>query len=122
MYSPALTDFIFMVKQTSYMFVTGPDVVKAVLNEDITKEDLGGAGTHSSISGVSHGQYNNDIECLMAVRKLFNFMPLNSKEAPPATIWTDKDEKNQPASILLDNIVPDDPNKPYDMKLVVKTI
>jgi propionyl-CoA carboxylase beta chain len=121
-YSPALTDFIFMVRNTSYMFVTGPEVVKAVLNEDITKEDLGGSNTHSSISGVSHNQYNNDIELLLATRELFNYMPLSNREAPPQTNWTEEDERSQPSTKLLDNIVPDDANKPYDMKLVVKTI
>jgi propionyl-CoA carboxylase beta chain len=121
-YSPALTDFIFMVKSTSYMFVTGPDVVKAVLNEDITKEDLGGANTHSSVSGVSHGQFNNDIEALIGMRDLFNYMPLSSREAPPKTAWTEEDERSQVSMRLLDNIVPDDPNKPYNMKLAIQTI
>ncbi len=121
-YSPALTDFIFMVRNTSYMFVTGPEVVKAVLNEDITKEELGGSNTHASVSGVAHGQFNNDIEAILATRDLFNYMPLSNRECPPATEWTAEDEKNQCATKLLDNIVPDDPNKPYDMKLVIKTI
>lgn len=121
-YSPALTDFIFMVKNTSYMFVTGPDVVKAVLNEDITKEDLGGSNTHASVSGVAHAQYNNDIEAILATKELFNYMPLSAKHSPPQTEWTEEDEKNQASTRLLDNIVPDDPNKPYDMKLVIKTI
>jgi propionyl-CoA carboxylase beta chain len=121
-YSPALTDFIFMVRNSSYMFVTGPEVVKAVLNEDITKEDLGGSNTHSTISGVSHNQYNNDIEAILATRDLFNYMPLSNKHCPPDTVWTEADEKNQPSSKILDNIVPDDPNKPYDMKLVIKSI
>eukprot|EP00826_Nyctotherus_ovalis_P046539 TRINITY_DN526_c0_g1_i6.p1 TRINITY_DN526_c0_g1~~TRINITY_DN526_c0_g1_i6.p1 ORF type:complete len:430 (-),score=149.14 TRINITY_DN526_c0_g1_i6:95-1384(-) len=121
-YSPALTDFIFMVRHTSYMFVTGPDVVKAVLNEDITKEDLGGANTHSSVSGVSHGQFNNDIEAIIGIRDLFNYMPLSSKEYPPKIQWTEADEQNQVSTKLLDNIVPDDPNRPYNMKLVIQTI
>ena len=119
-YSPALTDFIFMVRNTSYMFVTGPEVVKAVLNEDITKEELGGAGTHAGISGVSHGQYNNDIEMILGTRDLFNFMPLSNREVPPATEWTAADEKDQCSTKLLDNIVPDDPNRPYNMNLVIK--
>ena len=121
-YSPALTDFIFMVRNSSYMFVTGPDVVKAVLNEDITKEELGGANTHASISGVSHGQYNNDIEAMISTRDLFNYMPLSNRDVPPPRIWTAEDEAVQSSTKLLDNIVPDDPNKPYDMKLVLKTI
>lgn len=121
-YSPALTDFIFMVRGTSYMFVTGPDVVKAVLNEDITKEDLGGANTHSSVSGVSHGQFNNDIEAIISIRDLFNYMPLSNREVPPKIQWTQEDEVSQVSSKLLDNIVPDDPNKPYNMKLVIQTI
>ena len=121
-YSPALTDFIFMVKNTSYMFVTGPDVVKAVLNEIITQEELGGSKTHSAVSGVSHGQFTNDIEAMMGIRELFNYLPLSNKEAPPKIEWTEEDEKNQPSTKLLDNIVPDDPNKPYDMKLVIQNV
>jgi propionyl-CoA carboxylase beta chain len=121
-YSPALTDFIFMVKNTSYMFVTGPDVVKAVLNEDITKEGLGGASTHSQVSGVSHGQFNNDHECIAATRDLFNYLPLSNKVKPPKRPWSEKDETLQTNQVLLNNIVPDDPNKPYDMKLILKTI
>ena len=121
-YSPALTDFIFMVKNTSYMFVTGPDVVKAVLNEDITKEGLGGASTHSTVSGVSHGQFNNDIEAILSVRDLFNYMPLSNREIPPTIEWTEHDEANQSSTKILDNIVPDDPNRPYNMKLVIQSI
>eukprot|EP00831_Metopus_contortus_P064981 TRINITY_DN580_c0_g1_i3.p1 TRINITY_DN580_c0_g1~~TRINITY_DN580_c0_g1_i3.p1 ORF type:complete len:392 (+),score=74.16 TRINITY_DN580_c0_g1_i3:77-1252(+) len=121
-YSPALTDFIFMVRNTSYMFVTGPEVVKAVLNEDITKEELGGSSTHAAISGVAHAQYDNDLEMITATREIFNYLPLSNKERPPETEWTAEDEANQSSTRLLDNIVPDDPNKPYDMKLVVKTI
>ena len=121
-YSPALTDFIFMVKNTSYMFVTGPDVVKAVLNEDITKEGLGGASTHSTVSGVSHGQFNNDIEAILSVRDLFYYMPLSNREIPPTIEWTEHDEANQSSTKILDNIVPDDPNRPYNMKLVIQSI
>jgi propionyl-CoA carboxylase beta chain len=121
-YSPALTDFVAMVKTTSYMFVTGPDVVKTVLNEDISKEDLGGASTHSAVSGVSHFQFTNDIEAIMGVRNLFQYLPLSSKEKPPQREWYDEDEEDQPSQDLLNNIVPDDPNKPYDMKMIIESV
>ena len=78
-YSPAMTDFIFMVKRTSYMFVTGPDVVKTVTQEDVTQEELGGAHTHTTKSGVAHGAFENDIEALKAMRELYDYLPLNSK-------------------------------------------
>ena len=121
-YSPALTDWVLMVKNTSYMFVTGPEVCKAVLHEDVTKEELGGASAHAAISGVCHGAYTNDIELLAATRDLFNYLPLSSTNKTPSKQWTKEDERCQPSQKLLDNLVPDDTNKPYDMQLVIKTI
>lgn len=82
-YSPALTDFIFMVKDTSYLFITGPDVVKAVTNEDVTQEELGGAKTHTAVSGVAHRAFENDVDMLLQLRKFFDFLPLSNKEAAP---------------------------------------
>jgi propionyl-CoA carboxylase beta chain len=115
-YSPAITDFIFMVKNSSYMFVTGPNVVKTVTHEDVSFEDLGGAETHSSKSGVSHFINNNEIETLSGVRKLMSFLPLNFMDKTPKTEFdlssVSYDEK-------LDNIIPDSPNKPYDMKKII---
>jgi propionyl-CoA carboxylase beta chain len=115
-YSPALTDFIFMVKNTSYMFVTGPDVVKAVTHEDVSFEELGGAETHSSVSGVAHFAADNEGDCLFLIRKLLSFIPQNNMEDPPFVHSSDDplrmDER-------LDAIVPDNPNKPYDIKEVV---
>jgi propionyl-CoA carboxylase beta chain len=115
-YSPALTDFIFMVKNTSYMFVTGPDVVKAVTHEDVTFEELGGADTHSGVSGVAHFAADNEGDCLFLIRKLLSFLPQNNMEDPPFGRSNDDplrmDER-------LDSIIPDNPNKPYDIKEVV---
>merc|ERR1712025_868644 len=82
-YSPALTDWTFMVEDTSYLFITGPDVVKSVTNEDVTQEELGGAKTHTTISGVASGAFDNDIEALMEMRELYNFLPLSNEEKPP---------------------------------------
>lgn len=82
-YSPALTDFIFMVKDTSYLFITGPDVVKAVTNEDVTQEELGGAKTHTAVSGVAHRAFENDVDMLLQLRKFFDFLPLSNKESAP---------------------------------------
>ncbi len=118
-YSPAITDFVFMVKNTSYMFVTGPNVVKTVTHEDVSFEDLGGADTHASKSGVAHFTNDNEIETLLDVRKLMSFLPLNYLDRTP--------EKEFDRSRLipikeLDNIIPDNPNKPYDMKEVIKLL
>jgi len=118
-YSPAMTDFILMVKNTSYMFVTGPDVIKSVTHEEVTKEDLGGAMTHNSKSGVAHFMTENDEQCMMTVRELIGYLPSNNMEDPPVKSCTDdihrEDEK-------LQNIVPPDPNKPYDIKEIIMTI
>ncbi|OMJ93130.1 hypothetical protein SteCoe_3947 [Stentor coeruleus] len=118
-YSPALTDFILMVKKSSYMFVTGPDVVKQVTNEDIDMEGLGGAKIHSSKSGVSHFALDNDIDALLFLRKFLEFIPSNNREKAPTKPTADPHDRLVPS---LDRFVPDDPNKPYDMKSVVKMI
>ena len=119
-YSPALTDFIFMVKDTSYMFVTGPDVVKTVTHEEVTAEELGGALTHTTKSGVADMAFENDVEALLMLRRLFNYLPLNNKEKAPVRKSGDPIER---MDLSLDTLVPENPNKPYDMKeLIVKTV
>jgi propionyl-CoA carboxylase beta chain len=117
-YSPAMTDFIFMVEDSSYMFVTGPDVVKTVTHEEVTAEELGGARTHSSKSGVADRAFENDIETLMMLRQFISYLPSNNREKPPVWPCADGATRQEPS---LDTLVPDDPTKPYDMKeLVVK--
>ncbi|NQY61677.1 acyl-CoA carboxylase subunit beta, partial [Cognatishimia sp.] len=118
-YSPAMTDFIFMVKDTSYMFVTGPDVVKTVTNEVVTAEELGGASTHTKKSSVADGAFENDVEALREVRNLVDFLPLNNREKPPVRPFFD-----DPARIdeSLDTLVPENPNTPYDMKELIHKI
>lgn len=118
-YSPALTDFIFMVEKTSHMFVTGPEVIKTVTHEDVTKEELGGAITHASKSGVAHFTGSDEEQTLMMVRELFSFIPSNNMEEPPAKICTDPE--NRPDTSL-NQIVPVDPNKPYDIKDIIHKI
>ena len=118
-YSPAITDFILMVDKTSYMFITGPDVIKTVTHEEVTKEKLGGAHTHNEVSGVAHFLAHDDAECLSMVRELFSFMPSNNLEDAPRRECTDPvdrmDEK-------LDTLVPAESNKPYDIKDVIRTV
>ena len=121
-YSPALTDYVFMVQDTSYMFVTGPDVVKTVTKETVTKEELGGAKMHSSVSGVSHRAFANDIEAIESTRSLMQFLPQNCKEPRPHKVWTEWDRKHQSSCKVLNNIVPFDHNKPYDMKIILEAI
>lgn len=121
-YSPALTDFIFMVENTSYMFVTGPEVVKTVTNETVTKEDLGGAKVHCSKSGVAHRKFENDLQAISSTRRLMSYLPSSNQEAPPERTWTQEDEENQPSCNILNNIIPDDSNKSYDMKLVIESV
>jgi len=117
-YSPAMTDFIFMVKDSSYMFVTGPDVVKTVTNEHVTAEELGGAGTHTRKSSVADGAFENDVEALGEIRRLVDFLPLSNREKPPVRPFFDSPERIEES---LDTLVPDNPNMPYDMKeLIVK--
>ncbi len=117
-YSPAMTDFIFMVKDTSYMFVTGPEVVKTVTHEEVTAEELGGAVTHNTKSGVADLAFENDVEALLMLRRFFNFLPLNNREKPPLRPTADPAER---LDMSLDTLVPNNANKPYDMKeLIVK--
>jgi propionyl-CoA carboxylase beta chain len=118
-YSPAMTDFVFMVRDTSYMFVTGPNVVKTVTNEDVTQEELGGAATHTSKSGVAHGAFDNDVEALAAVREFFSYLPLSNAAPPPVLPADDPPARACPA---LERAVPADPNVPYDMKLIVREV
>ncbi len=118
-YSPAMTDFIFMVRDTSYMFVTGPDVVKTVTNEIVTAEELGGARTHTTKSSVADGAFDNDVEALAEVRRLFDFLPLNNRDKPPQRPFFDSVDREEPA---LDTLIPDNPNKPYDMKELIVRI
>jgi len=115
-YSPAMTDFIFMVKDTSYMFVTGPDVVKTVTNEHVTAEELGGASTHTRKSSVADGAYENDVEALAETRRLIDFLPKSNREKAPVRPFFD-----DPARIeaSLDTLIPDNPNQPYDMKELI---
>jgi len=118
-YSPAITDFVFMVKDTSYMFITGPDVIRTVTHEEVTKEDLGGAKTHSTRSGVAHFALDTEEAALKAVRELLSFLPLNNAEDPPAQPCSD-DVGRRDGSLR--TIIPDSPNKPYDMKGVVRAV
>lgn len=115
-YSPAITDFIFMVKNTSYMFVTGPNVVKTVTHEEVTFEDLGGAETHATKSGVAHFIADNEVECLQNVRRLVSFLPLNNVDDPPRQACEDPVDRMDEGLI---NLVPENPNKPYDIKDVI---
>ncbi|MGI8661134.1 MAG: acyl-CoA carboxylase subunit beta, partial [Thermoleophilaceae bacterium] len=118
-YSPAMTDFIFMVKQTSHMFITGPDVIKTVTGEEVEFEDLGGAMTHNSKSGVAHFASEDEQACLEDARYLMSFLPQNNLEVPPRMDSGDPHDRRDPE---LDSIVPDSPNKPYDMRDVVTRI
>jgi propionyl-CoA carboxylase beta chain len=118
-YSPAITDFVFMVKNTSYMFVTGPNVVKTVTHEDVTFEELGGAMTHATKSGVAHFACENEVECLQSIRRLFSYIPLNNRDDPPRIASKDDPERMDAS---LNDIVPENPNKPYDMKDVIHRI
>lgn len=118
-YSPAITDFVFMVEGTSYMFVTGPNVVKTVTHETVTLEELGGASTHASKSGVAHLAYANDAACLAGIRELFDFIPQNCEDPPPTLPTSDPIDR---ADEVLDTIVPENPNKPYDMHDVIRSV
>ena len=117
-YSPAMTDFIFMVKDTSYMFVTGPDVVKTVTNEEVTAEELGGAKVHTTRSSIADRAYENDVEALLQMRRLMDFLPSNNKSGVPELPTRDSPDRYEMA---LDTLIPDSANKPYDIKeLIVK--
>jgi propionyl-CoA carboxylase beta chain len=118
-YSPAMTDFIIMAKDSSYMFVTGPDVIKAVTHEEVTMEDLGGAMTHNSKSGVAHMIAENDEQALMMIRELLGYLPANNMEDPPVMSNIDDIHREDES---LQTIIPDDPNKPYDMKELITTV
>ncbi len=119
-YSPAMTDFIFMVKDTSYMFVTGPDVVKTVTHENVTHEQLGGAVTHTTKSGVADNAFENDVEALLQLRRFVDFLPTSNREPPPVRSTADPAERDD---LSLDTLVPSNPNKPYDMReLIVKVV
>jgi len=119
-YSPAMTDFIVMVKDSSYMFVTGPDVVKTVTHETVTQEQLGGATTHSSKSGVADLAFENDVEALLQTRRLLAFLPQSNREKPPVRPTADRADR---AEMSLDSLIPNNPNKPYDMKeLILKVV
>lgn len=118
-YSPAMTDFIFMVEHTSYMYVTGPDVVKTVTNEEVSHEDLGGASVHAKKSGVADGAFANDHEALTQIRRLFTYLPLSNREKPPTVARNDTPDRIDPA---LDRIIPENPNAPYDIKDIIVSL
>lgn len=118
-YSPAMTDFIFMVKDSSYMFVTGPDVVKTVTNEVVTAEELGGASTHTRKSSVADAAFENDVEALAEVRRLIDFLPLNNREKAPVRPFFDDPARVEES---LDTLIPDNPNQPYDMKELITKV
>ncbi len=118
-YSPAITDFIFMVKNTSYMFITGPEVIKTVTHEEVSKEELGGAMTHNAMSGVAHFAAEDDQSCLNSIRELFSYLPSNNTEDPPF-VKTSDDPGRTEESLL--SLVPEDPNLPYDIKVLIHTV
>ena len=118
-YSPAITDFIFLVADTSYMFVTGPDVIKTVTHEDVTKEELGGSMTHNAKSGVGHFIAADDKECVQMIRELLSFLPQNNREDPPRRESSDPIDRADPE---LDRIIPPESNQPYDMKDVIHRV
>src|SRR5690242_15866424 len=119
-YSPAMTDFIFMVKDSSYMFVTGPDVVKTVTHESVTQEELGGAITHTTRSGVADLAFENDVEALIELRRFVDFLPANNRAQVPVRAAHDRRDRTEPS---LDTLIPANPNKPYDMKeLIAKVV
>ncbi|NWU68406.1 PCCB carboxylase, partial [Pterocles burchelli] len=118
-YSPALTDFTFMVKDTSYLFITGPDVVKSVTNEDVTQEQLGGAKTHTAVSGVAHRAFENDIDALLNLREFFNYLPLSNRDPAPVSECHDPRDRLVPE---LDTVVPTESTKAYDMLDIIHSI
>lgn len=118
-YSPALTDFTFMVKNTSYLFVTGPDVVKAVTNEDVTQEHLGGAKTHTQISGVAHRAFENDVDTLLNLRKFMGYLPLSNQDPAPVRESDDPWDRDVPS---LSTVIPLESTQAYDMLDVVKAV
>ncbi|MDA3902466.1 MAG: acyl-CoA carboxylase subunit beta [Desulfuromusa sp.] len=118
-YSPAITDFIFMVRDTSHMFITGPEVIKTVTQDEVTKEELGGAMTHNETSGTAHFACDDDEGCLLLLRELFSFIPLNNQEDPPIKTCGDAPNRSEPS---LKDVVPVNPNSPYDMKKIITAV
>ena len=118
-YSPAITDFVFMTEKTSYLFVTGPEVIKTVTHEEVTKDELGGAHTHNEVSGVAHFQVHDDAECLSLIRELLSFLPSNNTDDPPRRESTDPIDREDAA---LDTTVPSESNQPYDIKDVIHAV
>ena len=118
-YSPAMTDFIFMVKDTSYMFVTGPDVVKTVTKEEVTAEQLGGAIVHTTKSSIADGAYDNDVEALLQMRRLMDFLPSSNLSGVPELPTRDPWDREE---VSLDTLIPDNPNKPYDIKELIQKV
>src|SRR5512140_1447354 len=118
-YSPAITDFVLMVRGTASMFVTGPDVIKSVTHEEVTKEALGGAETHASVSGVAHVVADSDADCILKIRTLLGFLPSNNRQDPPRRECSDPSDREDPA---LDTLVPQSPNQPYDMKELIRRL
>jgi propionyl-CoA carboxylase beta chain len=121
-YSPAMTDFIFMVESTSYMFITGPDVIRAVTHEEVTKDELGGAHTHAARSGVAHRAFADEAGCLRALRELLTFLPQNNREDPPRAPEGARKDPADRRDAELDGLIPADPSKPYDMHEVVRRV
>jgi propionyl-CoA carboxylase beta chain len=117
-YSPAITDFIMMVEKTSYMFVTGPNVVRTVTHEEVTSEELGGAGTHATKSGVTQFTYSNEVECIKGIRKLVSYIPQNCEEKTPQHSYQPVDEKRP----VLNTLIPNNPNQPYDIKEIIEQV
>ena len=118
-YSPALTDFTFMVKESSYMYLTGPDVVKTVTHEDVTHEDLGGASVHNKKTGVCDGAFNNDIDCMQQMRSFFNYLPLSNTDGVPIVPTSDPADR---VEMSLENLIPENPNKPYNIRILIEKI
>src|SRR5437870_2626945 len=118
-YSPAITDFIFMTAETSYMFVTGPEVIKTVTQEEVSKQELGGAMTHNATSGVAHFAARDDAECLAMIRELLSFLPSNNLDDPPRRTASDAPDRREES---LNTMVPEDPQKPYDIKDVIHAV
>jgi propionyl-CoA carboxylase beta chain len=118
-YSPAMTDFIFMVESTSYMFITGPDVIKTVTHEEVSKEELGGAHTHAARSGVAHRAFSDERTCIDGIRELLSYLPQNNAENPPVVASSDRADREDAE---LDKIIPAEPNKPYDIKQVIQRV
>jgi propionyl-CoA carboxylase beta chain len=118
-YSPAITDFIFMVESSSYMFITGPDVIRAVTHEEVTKEELGGAHTHAARSGVAHRAFTDEPSCLEALRELLTYLPQNNREDPPRRPTRDRPDRED---LVLDTLIPTDPSKPYDMRALLAKV